>query len=97
MRTPGFGAPVVPVISLRGGRCAVKKCLLLLFIPALFLALSACASSGAPSTDGEGKSGYYDRTDYETMNRISRDARERGHRVIWINPPRKPRSDEGDG
>ncbi len=53
----------------------------------LVLLGSACATPATPPRPG-------DDTDQAQVSSVERTARERGVRVYWVNPPRKPESPE---
>ena len=50
------------------------------------LALSGCAGGTANVAK---QSSFHDDVDWDKMTMLTRDARERGYDVVWVNPPTK--------
>ena len=48
--------------------------------------LTGCATNGDP---GVAMSPYDKNVDWDTVTIITRDARQRGYDVVWVNPPTK--------
>ena len=52
--------------------------------------LAGCASTGNRSEIAQ-TSGFYSDVDWEYMSQVTSDAKQRGYKIVWVNPPQKKR------
>ena len=65
----------------------------------VLLTVAACALLGGCASTGNSRSeiantNFYSDVDWEYMSQVTHDAKQRGYKIVWVNPPqkRKPES-----
>lgn len=63
----------------------------------VLLAVAACALLGGCASTGNraeiASSTFYSDVDWEYMAQVTHDAKQRGYKIVWVNPPQKRKHD----
>ena len=64
----------------------------------VLLAVAACCLLGGCTSTGQSRaaianSSYYSDVDWEYMSQVTHDAKQRGYKIVWVNPPQKRNPD----